>query len=100
MLQTALAVFLDFQSRPNLPALAGSCLAMAAYANLSHEFVQRLVLRSIDYVVQIERQPDGRKVTDVLEINARGELRQVYPISLNPMAGADTPATGFFSIRQ
>ena len=30
----------------------------------------------------------------------RGELRQVYPISLNPMAGADTPATGFFSIRQ
>ena len=75
-------------------------LAMAAYANLSHEFVQRLVLRSIDYVVQIERQPDGRKVTDVLEINARGELRQVYPISLNPMAGADTPATGFFSIRQ
>ena len=40
-------------------------LALASHSNLSHEFVEKRVLRSIDYVVHMSRQAGGRKVSEV-----------------------------------
>ena len=72
---------------------------LASHGNLSREYVERLVLRSIDYVVQIERQPGGaRKVTELIRIDD-GKVHRFYPISLS-VASGETQATEFFSIRQ
>jgi pilus assembly protein CpaF len=73
---------------------------LASRDNLSREYVERMVLRSIDYVVQIERLAGGaRKVTELIRIDA-GRVQCVYPVSLDPVASGETQATGFLSIRQ
>jgi pilus assembly protein CpaF len=75
-------------------------LALASHSNLSHEFVERRVLRSIDYVVQIERQPGGRKVTELIRMCDGGKIHRLYLSSSDPVASGETQATGFLSIRQ
>jgi pilus assembly protein CpaF len=76
-------------------------LALASHANFSYEFVERLVLRSVDYCVHVERKPEGRRVTELLQIGSDGQTKCLYPLSSSlPVAGAETPATGLFDIRQ
>ena len=53
-------------------------LALASHSNLAHEFVERRVRRSIDYVVHIARRPEGRRVTEVLEVGKDGESQTLY----------------------
>ena len=53
-------------------------LVLASYSNLTYEFVEQRVLRSLDYIVHIARQPEGRKVTEVLQVRDGGETHRIY----------------------
>jgi pilus assembly protein CpaF len=76
-------------------------LVMASHSNLPHEFVERNVFRSIDYIVHIERQAEARRVTELLQIGDDGQTKYLYPVSSSlSVASGETPATEFFSIRQ
>jgi pilus assembly protein CpaF len=55
-------------------------LALASHSNLSHEFVEKRVLRSIDYIVHMARQAGGRKVSEVLRVSGKGEMTRIYPL--------------------
>ena len=53
-------------------------LVLASHSNLAYEFVEQRVLRSLDYVVHIARQSEGRKVTEVLQVRDGGETHRIY----------------------
>ena len=75
-------------------------LAVASHPNFSHEFVQGIVHRSVDYVVHVERKPEGRRVTELLQIGS-DQTKLLYPASNSlSVASGETQATEFFSIRQ
>jgi pilus assembly protein CpaF len=54
-------------------------LALAAHSNLAHEFVEKRVRRSIDYVVHIERRAEGRRVAELLQVGDDGQTHRLYP---------------------
>jgi len=54
-------------------------LALAAHSNLPHDFVERNVFRSIDYVVHVERQAKGRRVTELLQVGDDRQTHRLYP---------------------
>jgi pilus assembly protein CpaF len=54
-------------------------LALAAHSNLSHEFVEKRVLRSIDYIVHMVRHGGARKVSEVLKVSSKREITRLYP---------------------
>ena len=75
-------------------------LALASHPNFSHEFVQGIVHRSVDYVVHVERKPEGRRVTELLQISS-DQTKLLYPVSNSlSVASGGTQATEFLSIRQ
>jgi pilus assembly protein CpaF len=54
-------------------------LTLASHANLSAEFVQKQVFRSIDYIVHVARQEGQRRVTEVAAVKGgEGAVRLVY----------------------
>jgi pilus assembly protein CpaF len=57
-------------------------LALASHSNLSHEFVEKRVLRSIDYIVHMVRGRNGRRVSEVLKVSGKREITRIYPLDL------------------
>ena len=56
-------------------------LALASHSNLSHEFVEKRVLRSIDYIVHMVRQGGCRMVSEVLRVRGKCEISRLYSLA-------------------
>jgi pilus assembly protein CpaF len=55
-------------------------LVLASHSNLRREFVEKQVLRSIDFIVHLERIDGVRRVTELVEENeAEGRFVRIYP---------------------
>ncbi len=57
-----------------------SDLALASHSNLSQEFVEKRVLRSIHYVVHMIRQGKVRMVSEVVRVDGKGTKTRIYQL--------------------
>lgn len=62
-------------------------LVLASHSNLGREFVEKQVLRSIDFIAHLERVSGVRRVTELVEENeTEGRFVRIYPATATAAA--------------